>query len=95
MVGKEYYEQDMAAYLASIETKEPKMTFEEKIQKIRELNNEVNRVMHTEISDKCCRTCEHFRNGCCAARNMAKVPPEVVQRAYGCKKWYEKDYIPF
>lgn len=94
MVGEDYEFKNQDAYRQTLNKEKP-MTFDEKVQKIQELNAELNRVAHTEISDKCCRTCDHFRNGRCAARNMATVPPEVMTRAYGCSKFYEKDYIPF
>lgn len=82
------------AYERAINKEEP-MTFEEKCEKIRQLNAELNRVALTPISDKCCRTCDHFRNGQCAARNMAPIPEPVLTATYGCSKFYEKDFIPF
>jgi len=84
----------LADYEREINNEEP-TTFEYKQERIRKLNEIVSKAMLAPVSDKGCHSCAHCRNTQCAAREMAEIPPEVMTRTYGCKKWYERDFIPF
>lgn len=75
------------------------LTIEEKQQLIKASADLHNVIMHNMPVEKICSSCEHcvFWNNkhCCAARDMTPIPFEIQNRAGGCSKWYEKDFIPF
>lgn len=75
------------------------LTFEQKNNVVIKSADLHNWIMHIQVTDRCCNTCDKCRmyNGeaCCAARNMAPIPFQVANRVGGCSKWEEKDYIPF
>lgn len=75
------------------------LTFAQKTEVVGKSADLHNWIMHIPITDRNCSTCEKccLRNGvsCCAAREMAEIPFQVVNRVGGCSQWYEKDYIPF
>lgn len=75
------------------------LTIEEKSALIAESANLHNAIMHGMTVQRICANCEHCvlweGKHCCAARDMAPIPFEVVNRVGGCSKWYEKDFIPF
>lgn len=75
------------------------LTIEEKQALLQEHSNVWNTIMHTMPVQKICENCKHCVHWegkiCCAARDMAPIPFEVVNRVGGCSRWYEKDFIPF
>lgn len=75
------------------------LMLEEKHALLQEHAKVWNTIMHSMQTHKICQNCQHCVEWegkvCCAARDMAPIPFEVVNRIGGCSKWYEKDYIPF
>ena len=75
------------------------LTMEEKQKLLEEHAKIWHTIMHSMSVQRICANCEHCvlweSKYCCAARDMAPIPFEIVNRVGGCSKWYEKDYIPF
>lgn len=75
------------------------LTMEEKQKLLEEHAKVWHTIMHTMQVQRICANCQHCvfweNKYCCAARDMAPIPFEVVNRVGGCSKWYEKDFIPF
>lgn len=75
------------------------VTFAQKVEIVKASAELHNWIMKVNIIDHNCATCDHCvsyeGNTCCAARKMAPIPFNVINRVGGCSMWYEKDFIPF
>lgn len=81
--------------ISSIVPEDYNLTFSEKRDMVRRLNDVISNINKEPATDKKCANCQFFTNGRCAARGLADIPLPVQNKEGGCSLYQELDYVPF